>query len=67
MMKVGEGDVIGGGKKKQEITVSDTSGNVKVTRWEGNIGKLALAHVTSLTNLLFRIHESKASVLATKW
>ena len=40
-MKVGEGDVIGGGKKKQEITVGDTSGNVKVTLWEGDTGKLA--------------------------
>ena len=40
--KVGESDVVGGGKRKQEITVDDTSENAKVTLWEGDIGKLVL-------------------------
>ena len=29
--KVGESDIIGDGKKKQEITVGDKSGNARVT------------------------------------
>ena len=49
--KVGESDVIGGGKNKQEITVG---GNAKVTLWEGDIGKLALGSCYQVNQFVVR-------------
>ena len=66
--KVGESDIIGDGKKKQEITVGDKSGNARVTLWKSDIEKPGLSLCYQLNCLCCPgIHGEEASVLTTKW
>lgn len=46
--KVSDTDIVGGGKRKQEVTVGDKSGNARVTQWEGDMGKLGLGSCSQL-------------------
>ena len=52
---VGESDVDGGKKMKQEVTVGDKTGYARVTLWESDVGKLGLGFCYQLNRFVVRI------------